>query len=98
MALSEKQKRFLQLERKREEVKQYFDDLESAVKDVVAEIGVGGMFQDSEGTVYKMVEPDGRFVHYEKLSYVRTRRPHEARGDLSIKEAEAAGFKIPEKK
>lgn len=96
--LSEKQKQFLKLEKRRDEVKQYFDDLEAAVKDVAAEIGIGGMFQDSEGTVYKIVEPNGRYVHYEKHSYVRTRRPHEDRGDLSIKEAEAAGFKIPDKK
>jgi hypothetical protein len=47
--------------------------------------------------VYKIVEPEGKFVTFEKISYIRTRRSDEARGDLSLKEAEAAGFTISKK-
>lgn len=55
------------------------------------------MFQDDEGTVYKIVIPEGKFVHFEHIGYVRTRRLDEKRGDLSIKDAEAAGYNVPTK-
>lgn len=89
--------KFLELERKKEEVKQYFKDLAEATLAVAKELGVGSFFQDAQGTVYKIVIPEGRFVHYETISYVRTRRGDEKRGDLSIKEAEGAGFTLPSK-
>lgn len=58
---------------------------------------MNGYFQDEEGTVYKVVIPEGKWVTYDKISYVRTRRLDEKRGDLSLKEAEAAGFNVPTK-
>lgn len=93
--MTEAQRKFVELERKKEEVKKYFDELNGAVEVLAKEIGVGGLFQDDQGVVYKVVVPDGKFVHFEKISYVRTRRAHEKRGDLSMKEAEAAGFALP---
>jgi hypothetical protein len=93
--VTEAQKKFVELERKKEEVKKFFDELAVATEAVVKEIGVNGFFQDEQGIVYKVVIPEGKFVYFEKFSYVRTRRPHEKRGDLSMKEAEAAGYKLP---
>lgn len=78
-------------------VKKYFESLKLAVESVKAEIGLNGYFQDDEGTVYKIVEPEGKFVTFDKISYVRTRRVDEKRGDLSFKEAEAAGYNVPTK-
>ena len=95
--MTEKQTRFVNLEKKKEEVKKFFEELNLALQEVASEIGVGSYFQDNEGTVYKVTEPDGKFVHYEKISYVRTRRLNEKRGDLSLKEAEEAGFSVPSK-
>jgi len=45
------------------------------------------------------VEPDGKYVPFEKLSYLRTRRLSEERSPLplALKEAEAAGFNVPKK-
>jgi hypothetical protein len=86
--------RFIELERKKSEVKKYFDELSAALETVVAEIGVNSYFQDMDGTVYKTTIPDGRFVYYEKFSYARTRRADEKRGDLSLKEAQEAGFEV----
>jgi len=93
--MTEAQARFVALEKRKEEVKKYFEDLALATEAVSKEVGVNGYFQDNEGTVYKVVIPEGKFVHFEKLSYVRTRRPHEKRGDLSMKEAQEAGFVLP---
>lgn len=87
--------RFIELERKKTEIKRFFEELKLATEEVVKEIGVGSYFQDpSDGTVYKIVEPEGRFVNYERYGYVRTRRADEKRGDLSMKEAQEAGFTV----
>jgi hypothetical protein len=86
--------RFIELERKKSEVKKFFDELKSATEELAKEIGIGGFFQDDEGIVYSIVEPEGRYVNYEKVSYVRTKRPGEVRGTLSVKEAEAKGFTV----
>ena len=93
--MTDAQRKFVELERKKEEVKKYFDELNQAVEALVKENGVGSMFQDEQGIVYKVVVPEGKFVHFDKFSYVRTRRSHETRGELSMKEAEAAGYKLP---
>ena len=95
--MSPAQKRFVELEKQKEQVKQYFENLKLAVEEVKAEVGVNGYFQDDEGTVYKIVVPDGKYVNFEHISYVRTRRLNEKRGDLSLKEAEEAGFTVPTK-
>lgn len=93
--MTEAQRKFVELERKKEDVKKYFDELTQACETLAKEIGVNGYFQDEQGVVYKVVVPEGKFVHFEKISYIRTRRPHEKRGDLSMKEAEGAGFALP---
>lgn len=97
--MTENQKRFIELEKKKEEVKRYFEELKIATEAVAKEVGVNGYFQDpSDGTVFKIVEPEGKFVSFDKISYVRTRRSHEKRGDLSLKEATEAGFTLPSNK
>lgn len=86
--------RFLELERKKDEYKKYLEEFNKALEDVISEYGVGGTFQDDEGTVYKTTAPDGKFVYFDKFGYVRTKRTGEARGTLSVKEAEEAGYKV----
>lgn len=94
--LTEKQKTFVELEKQKDEYKLFFDKLKQATQEVADEIGIEGMFQDDEGTVYQITIPEGRFVHYEKLTYIRTRRGEEKRGDLSLKKAMEAGFNVKE--
>ena len=93
--MSPAMEKFVQLERKKNEIKQYFADLEAAIEEVAKEIGEGGMFQDpSDGTVFHIVKPDGKFVHYDKWSYERTKREGEVRGTLSVKAAAERGFAV----
>jgi len=88
-------RRFIELERKKADVKKYFDELSEALEAVVAENGINCYFQDpTDGTVYKLLTPEGKFVHFERFGYHRTKRGEEKRGDLSMKEAEEAGFKV----
>lgn len=92
--MTEAQLKFVELEKQKEAVKAYFDKLQEATLALAKEIGVGGMFQDTEGTVYKVVVPEGKFVHFEKIGYQRTRRQGEKRGDLSLTEARERGFNV----
>lgn len=85
---------FVALEKKKEEVKKYFEELQTAILAVEAEVGINGMFQDEQGTVYKIVIPEGRYVAFDKIGYERTRRVGERQGSLSLKEAQANGFVV----
>ncbi len=87
--------KFLALEAKKADVKKYFEELDNATAAVVAEIGLNSYFQDpSSGCVFKMVKPEGVFTKYKDVGYVRTKKADEKRGELSVKEAEEAGFTV----
>ena len=90
--LTEAQARFVELEKFR---KAFLDDFDAALQAVAEEVGLGNYFQDkSDGTVYKIVTPNGRWVKFDLVGYVRTRRGDEKQGTLSAKEAQAAGFEV----
>ena len=92
--LSEVQKKFVELEKQKQDHRLFFEELEAAAQAVADEIGVDGMFQDEDNTVYQIVIPEGRFVHYPRIGYTRTRRTDEKRGDLSLKKARENGFEV----
>lgn len=92
--MTDAQKRFVELERKKDEIKKYYEEFEAALKALIDEQGLNSFFQDDEGVVYKLVECDGRFVKFDKFTYNRTRRTGETRGSLSMKEAKEHGFKV----
>ena len=94
MSLSPAMQKFVELEKKKTEIKKYFEDLQTAIAEVAAEIGEGGMFQDDAGTVYKVTRPEGKFVTFDRWGYDRTKREGEARGTLSVKEATERGFAV----
>lgn len=86
--------KFLELESKKEEVKQFFKDLDAATKEVAEVVGIGNYFQAPDGTVFKMVMPTGTFVEFKTIGYERTKREGEKRGSLSVKEAKEAGYDV----
>lgn len=92
--MTEAQKRFVELDRRKAEYKAFLEDLKAATEALVAETGVGAFFQDDEGVVYQTDEPTGRFVYYEKFVVNRTRREGEKAGSLSMKAAREAGFQV----
>jgi Holliday junction resolvase RusA-like endonuclease len=94
--LTEKQLRLIELDRKREEVKRFFDEYQKAVQDAVDESGIGHHFQDDQGVVYQLVELEGRWVNFDRLGVERTRRSGETRGSLSLKKAQELGYKVKE--
>ena len=89
--MTEAQKVFVELEKQR---KAFLEEFDEALRAAAAEVGVDGYFQDEEGVVYKITCPAGRWVKFDTVSYVRTRRGDEKQGTLSAKEAQAAGFEV----
>lgn len=92
--LTAKQQRFVELEKRKEEVRKYYEELQASIVDLISEYGLNSYFQDDQGTVYKLIECDGKFVKFDRFTYCRTKRPGEERGTLSIKEAREHGFQI----
>ena len=86
---------FLELEYQKEDLKAKLKALNEATEALIAEFGVGYYFQDpQDSVVYKLIENQGCWVEFRKFGYHRTKRAHEKRGDLSMKEAKEAGFKL----
>jgi len=90
--MTDAQEKFVKLERQRAAYKVLMEELEEATQKIADENGIGSYFQDDEGVVYKVVVPSGRWVMFDTISYVRTRRGEESKGSLSVKEAKEAGF------
>jgi len=92
--MTQTQRKFVALEKMRVDWKQYLVELDEMTQAVANEIGIGSYFGDDEGVVYKVVVPGGRWVAYETIGYVRTKRGDEAKGSLSAKEAKEAGYEV----
>ena len=95
MSLSPAIQKFIELEKRKDEIKKYFEELQASIEEVVKEVGVGGAFQDpTDNVVFKMTVPEGKFVKFDKYGYDRTKREGERAGTLSVKAAEELGFKV----
>lgn len=92
--LTPTQLKFIELDKKKAEYKRFIEEYQQSIKDLVAEIGIGGHFQDSEGTVYQTSICDGKFVHFEKFEVNRTRRASEKVGSLALKAAKELGYSL----
>lgn len=86
--------KFIELDKKKAEVKKFFEEYKAAIDAVIEEVGVGGHFQDADGTVYQTAIPEGRFVAFDKFTVQRTRREGEKRGDLSLTKARDLGYEV----
>lgn len=87
---------FIELAKKYEALSEEMKTCKEAMVKVMTEIGEGKFVQDpSDMTVYQIVIPQGRYVYFDPITYIRTRKVNEDRGELSIKKAEEAGFLLP---
>lgn len=88
--LTEAQRLLVEIDLHKKAIEDYYELLDATLAKVAAEVGLGGYFQADDGTVYKIVKPEGRFVKFRELDFLRTKRAGETRGTLSMKEAEEA--------
>lgn len=98
--LSEAMVKFISAERMYcEVIKPALDELNAIREEVIAEIGIGRYFRDpSTGLVYKTQEKKGKWVEFTHNEIIRTKRPDEDRGQLSVKEAESVGYEFEKPK
>lgn len=71
--------------------------LQAELEEEARKLGLGFMFQDpNTGAVYKIVRPEGRFVTFPEIGYVRTRIKAlgEKQGGLSLSAAKEAGYDV----
>lgn len=92
--MTEAQKKFILLDKKKVEYKEFMEQFKMAVNDLVDEMGVGGHFQDAEGTVYQTADCEGKFTYFDKFEVKRTRREGERAGSLSLKKAKDLGYGV----
>jgi hypothetical protein len=91
--LTDEQKKFVELSKKMENLKNELKELSSEVEAVLISIGVGKTFQDPEdGVVFEVTIPTGTYVNFKKIDYERTKRVGESRGTLSMARAKELGF------
>ena len=88
------QMKLVALDLKKAEITAYYEELDKVLTEVVAEVGMNGMFQSEDGTVFKITEPKGKYIPYKDLEYLRTKRADERAGTLSAKEAKEAGYDV----
>lgn len=94
--LTQSHQKLIELDRRKEEVKKFFEEYKLAVESLIKEHGVNHAFQDDQGIVYQLVELDGKWVNFERFGVERTKRPGETRGSLSVKKAKELGFNVKE--
>jgi len=92
--LTETQLKYIELEKKKEQYKLYLEELKAVIELLNSEMGTGGHFQDTAGTVYQVADHKGRFVHFDKFEVKRTRRDGERSGSLSLTAARDLGYEV----
>lgn len=91
--MEKEQAEFLAAVKNYEATKKDLEAFRTLLETTMTALGFGSYVQDpSDGTVYKIVKPNGTFVYFRDVEYVRTAQEGERAGTLSKKEAEGAGF------
>jgi len=94
MSLTQLHLKLVELDRKKAEVKRFFEEYKETVEALVKQHGVGHSFIDDQQIVYQLAELDGKWVTFERYGVDRTKRPGEERGTLSVKRAKELGYNI----
>jgi hypothetical protein len=86
--------KLIELDRRKDEVKKFFEEYKETLEALVKEHGVGHAFQDDAGIVYQLAEANGKWVAFDKFNLERTKREGEKAGSLSVKRAQELGFEV----
>lgn len=88
--------KFLELAKYSEQLREKLDEVRTELNVVMTALGYGTALQDPlTGAVYQIVKPNGTFMYYRDIDYVRTALEGERAGTLSKKTAESLGFILP---
>lgn len=93
--LTDQQQKFIEVSKQLELLKEKRKEIGSQLEELANQIGIGSSFQDPEDkTVFEIVVPDGKYMYFDKIDYVRTRREGERSGSLSLKRAKELGYDL----
>lgn len=96
--MSNSTKKLIELSKQYEAIKEkrqaILDELEIVYKQVVEEVGLGTMFQDDDGTVFRVVKPSGVYIPYHEYKYERTRRHAGEKPGITLKDARENGYDV----
>lgn len=85
----------IRLAKYREAIVEQLKACEEQLATALTALGAGNYVQDPETkVVYKAVIPTGRYVVFKTIDYVRTRKSLDEKADLSMSEAQEAGFDL----
>ena len=89
--------KLIELDKKKAEIEQYYEERAETLNQLREEIGVGGMFQSPSGEVFNIEAAKGKFVTFDPFSYRRTRNSEDPKSGgnfLSKVAAKEAGFDV----
>jgi len=92
--LTATQAKYVEMDKKYLEYKEFLEEFEKAKSEVAAEVGLLGSFQDAEGIVYQVVLPQWKNVRMEHVGVLRTKREGERAGTLSVTKAKELGYAV----
>ena len=88
-----KHAKFLELAKYSEQLKEKQDEVRTELTALMLDLGFDTALQDPDTlAVYKIVKPNGTFMYYRDVDYVRTALPGERAGTLSKEKAKELGF------
>ncbi|RLJ03484.1 MAG: hypothetical protein DRP08_03490 [Candidatus Aenigmatarchaeota archaeon] len=82
--------KLVELDEKKAEIKKWYEDL----AEVLETLGPEAHFQSPDGQVFLIEEANGKWVNFDKLRYIRTKKADEKRGELSKKRAQELGYEV----
>ncbi len=85
-------KKFIELDKKRAEIKLFYEEFDAAVEEIVETYGLDAHFQDKEGTVYLVDKMLWKAVKITPFEVKRTRREGETKGSLSMTQGRELGY------
>lgn len=90
----ELQEKMVELANKKEALKVQMSEVNVELQQTLLALGEGAYFQSKEGLVYKVVKPTGKYMYFDVIDYVRTKKQEESKGSLSKSEAKSLGFEV----
>lgn len=85
-------RKFIELDKKKAEVKLFYEEFDATVKEMVETYGLDAHFQDEEGTVYLIGTCEWKAIKMTPFEIKRTKREDESKGSLSMVKARELGY------
>ena len=91
----ETKKSLIELANQKEALLEQLKAVDASLRQALLEVGVNGFVQDPTNlVVYKVIKPEGHFIKFKDIDYVRTRKTPDEKADLAMGEAMEQGFDL----